>query len=128
MKKKLDIPSSPRANRFEVRPPCGGPWTQNFYDPITEASLLVGQRVSRRDLLDAMVTGETLDAFERAVTVSERSAAQATERAATICPYRGLQIFREEDAAFFVGREAFCLRLLEFGKGLGGRRRTFRQQ
>ena len=83
---------------------------------------MVGQRVSRRDLLDAMVTGEALDAFERAVTVSERSAAQATERAATICPYRGLQIFREEDAAFFVGREAFCQRLLEFtlGKDLVG--------
>jgi hypothetical protein len=32
---------------------------------------------------------------------------------ATICPYRGLRPFREEDAPFFVGREAFAARLLE---------------
>ena len=32
---------------------------------------------------------------------------------ATICPYRGLRPFREEDAAFFCGREAFTGRLVE---------------
>ncbi len=32
---------------------------------------------------------------------------------ATICPYRGLRPFREEDAAFFCGREAFTESLLE---------------
>jgi hypothetical protein len=30
-----------------------------------------------------------------------------------ICPYRGLLPFREEDAAFFVGREAFTATLLD---------------
>ena len=30
-----------------------------------------------------------------------------------ICPYRGLRYFREEDADFFFGREAFAERLLE---------------
>jgi hypothetical protein len=32
---------------------------------------------------------------------------------AAICPYRGLRPFREEDAAFFCGREAFTESLLE---------------
>ncbi len=31
---------------------------------------------------------------------------------ASICPYRGLRFFREEDAAFFFGRDAFIQRLL----------------
>lgn len=32
---------------------------------------------------------------------------------ANVCPYRGLQPFREEDAPFFFGREAFVERLVE---------------
>jgi len=36
---------------------------------------------------------------------------------AAICPYRGLQIFREEDAAFFVGRKAFAEQLRDFTLG-----------
>src|SRR5262245_1643939 len=32
---------------------------------------------------------------------------------AAICPYRGLRPFREEDAAFFCGREAFTGKLVE---------------
>jgi hypothetical protein len=36
---------------------------------------------------------------------------------AVICPYRGLQIFREEDAAFFVGRKALAKQLLDFTLG-----------
>lgn len=32
---------------------------------------------------------------------------------ATVCPYRGLRPFREEDAPFFFGREAFTARLAE---------------
>lgn len=35
--------------------------------------------------------------------VSER----LTETLASLCPYRGLNVFREEDAPFFFGREAF---------------------
>jgi len=41
-----------------------------------------------------------------------QSAAEA-RRAITICPYRGLRPFREQDARFFAGREAFAKRLLE---------------
>jgi hypothetical protein len=32
---------------------------------------------------------------------------------AGLCPYRGLQVFREEDAPFFFGRETFAARLAE---------------
>jgi WD40 repeat protein len=70
--------------------------------------------------LDGVVTGEALDAFERAIRSTKpvrdygNSAARATERAATICPYRGLQVFREEDAAFFAGRKVLAEQLLDF--------------
>lgn len=38
---------------------------------------------------------------------------QAAAVRAAICPYRGLRWFREEDAAFFCGREAFTDKLVE---------------
>jgi energy-coupling factor transporter ATP-binding protein EcfA2 len=41
----------------------------------------------------------------------------AQHPATAICPYRGLQIFREEDAAFFAGRKAFAKQLLDFTLG-----------
>jgi hypothetical protein len=89
---------------------------------LTPAFLFLNTWIDLRGGLEAVVTAEALDAFERAFPVSESPAAQAPERAATICPYRGLQIFREEDSAFFVGREAFSRRLLDFtlGKDLVG--------
>src|SRR4051795_3804141 len=40
-------------------------------------------------------------------------AEQGRDPRAEVCPYRGLQPFREEDAAFFCGREAFTATLLE---------------
>ena len=40
-------------------------------------------------------------------------AGQGPDPRAAICPYRGLQPFREEDAPFFRGREAFTAALLE---------------
>jgi len=50
------------------------------------------------DLLAAAIRGEPPSALlERA----RRAAAQ-------VCPYRGLEVFREEDAPFFFGREAFA--------------------
>jgi WD40 repeat protein/DNA-binding winged helix-turn-helix (wHTH) protein len=39
--------------------------------------------------------------------------AAATERVATVCPYRGLRPFHEQDAPFFAGREELAKRLLE---------------
>jgi len=59
-----------------------------------------------------VVAAEALDAFERAINGTQPP--QAPERTAVICPYRGLQVFREEDAAFFFGRQAFADRLLGF--------------
>ena len=55
------------------------------------------------DLLVAAIRGEPPSAlFER------------TRRAvAELCPHRGLEIFREEDAPFFFGREAFTEHLAE---------------
>src|SRR4029450_1640534 len=32
---------------------------------------------------------------------------------ASVCPYRGLRPFREEDAPFFFGREAFVAQLMQ---------------
>jgi formylglycine-generating enzyme required for sulfatase activity len=53
------------------------------------------------DLLAAAIRGEPPSALlER----TRRAAAQ-------VCPYRGLEVFREEDAPFFFGREAFGERL-----------------
>jgi hypothetical protein len=39
--------------------------------------------------------------------------ALAPDPRAAVCPYRGLLPFREEDAAFFIGREAFTATLIE---------------
>lgn len=49
------------------------------------------------DLLAAAVRGEPPS------TLLERTRKAVAE----VCPYRGLEVFREEDAAFFFGREAF---------------------
>jgi WD40 repeat protein len=70
----------------------------------------------RGDLAGA-VTAKAIDAFERAIRGEPRkqqSVAEPTEASAAARPYRGLEAFREEDAAFFIGREAFSQRLLEF--------------
>ena len=53
------------------------------------------------DLLAGAIRGEPPDAAE----------AVADARAA-VCPYRGLEPFREEDAAFFFGRDDFTDRLV----------------
>jgi formylglycine-generating enzyme required for sulfatase activity len=61
----------------------------------------------RRGLQDE----EALGALVRAVG-GER-AERAEKRPSGLIPYRGLQVFREEHAAFFCGREAFNARLLD---------------
>jgi formylglycine-generating enzyme required for sulfatase activity len=55
------------------------------------------------DLLAAAVRGEPPSAL------LERT----RQAVAEICPYRGLEVFREEDAPFFFGREAFTEKLCE---------------
>ena len=54
------------------------------------------------DLLAAAVRGEPPSALLE----------QTRRAAAAVCPYRGLEVFREEDAPFFYGREAFTRKLL----------------
>ncbi len=51
------------------------------------------------DALAAAVRGESVDRDGR------------PEPRATICPYRGLFAFREEDATFFFGRETYTAQL-----------------
>ncbi|MBV8224057.1 MAG: hypothetical protein JO232_02575 [Verrucomicrobia bacterium] len=73
--------------------------------------------------LDEVFTAEALDAFEQAIKATkpvrhyEDSAVRVVEYpVAAICPYRGLQIFREEDAAFFAGRKALVRSRQEAGE------------
>lgn len=61
----------------------------------------------RRDPTDP----EGLGRLARAVAGAAPAEAEAA--LSSFCPYRGLRSFREEDAAFFCGREAFSDRLLE---------------
>jgi WD40 repeat protein len=63
------------------------------------------------DLRTDPASPEGIDAIERALTTARPETAHL--RADSVCPYRGLRPFREEDAAFFVGREAFVGRLQE---------------
>ena len=90
---------------------------------LTPGFLFLNTWIDLRGGLDDVFTAEALSAFERAIKATEPvrdredSAARVMERAAVICPYRGLQIFREEDAAFFAGREAFAKQLLDFTLG-----------
>lgn len=67
------------------------------------------------DLRNGLDDAEALDALVLAARgeppgpiVSERLSATL----ATLCPYRGLNVFREEDAAFFFGREEFIAKRL----------------
>jgi hypothetical protein len=88
---------------------------------LTPGFLFLNTWIDLRQGLDDIFTAEALNAFEQAIKTTkpvrhyEDSAARAMEyAAAVICPYRGLQIFREEDAAFFAGRKAFAKQLLDF--------------
>jgi WD40 repeat protein len=63
------------------------------------------------DLRTDPASPEGIDAIERALTTARPETAHLA--ADSVCPYRGLRPFREEDAAFFVGREAFVGRLQE---------------
>ncbi len=63
------------------------------------------------DLRPDLTDPDALDALARAVHGEKTAVAE--EALSGLCPYRGLRPFREEDAAFFFGREAFSDRLLE---------------
>lgn len=67
------------------------------------------------DLSENPAGSAGLDALVAAVR-GQPSGPQAQQYSAAakaeVCPYRGLQMFREEDAAFFCGREAFTDKLV----------------
>lgn len=68
------------------------------------------------DLSADVVDQRALDTLYAAIRRRPPGPAGLTQTAAVraeICPYRGLRPFREEDAAFFCGREAFTAKLIE---------------
>lgn len=67
------------------------------------------------DLKAGVEDWPTLGILERAIRrqVPSPDDAGLPDARASVCPYRGLDPFREEDARFFVGREAFVCTLLE---------------
>ncbi len=87
-------------------------------DP-TPGFLFSNTWIDLRSGYDGPEAAEALGAIERAInaTVPAPTRATAEERAAVLCPYRGLEAFREEDSAFFAGRSAFAKQLLGFTLG-----------
>jgi hypothetical protein len=79
---------------------------------VTPSFLFANTWIDLRVGLDSVVAAEALDSFASAVNSAQLP--QGPRHPAAICPYRGLQVFREEDAAFFFGRKAFAKQLLEF--------------
>ena len=67
------------------------------------------------DLTAGVDDWPALNVLERAIRGQAPSPDDAglPDARATVCPYRGLEPFREEDEHFFVGREAFVRTLLE---------------
>jgi hypothetical protein len=63
------------------------------------------------DLCHDLTDPEALDALSRAVR--GEPAAGSTDQRADLCPYRGLQVFHEDEAAFFCGREAVAEQLCQ---------------
>ena len=60
------------------------------------------------------VKAESLKGFERSITANQSQTLLARAPTLSVCPYRGLETFREEHAAFFAGRAVLASSLLEF--------------
>jgi WD40 repeat protein len=67
------------------------------------------------DLRQGLEDGTMIDILARAVRGMPPGDEEASipDPRGAICPYRGLLPFREEDAPFFIGREAFTAALIE---------------
>lgn len=81
---------------------------------LTPGFLFLNTWIDLRSSLDLVTVAEPLKAFERAITATESTPPSLAERTRTLCPYRGLEAFREEDAAFFARRTAFANELFKF--------------
>ncbi len=75
-------------------------------DPVPGFLFLNHQVDLREDPLDA-------DALKALIDGVHGKAAATDEIPSVLCPYQGLDVFEESDAAFFCGREDFSSRLLE---------------
>ena len=84
---------------------------------LTPSFLFTNTWIDLRNGLDTVAVAEPLHAFEHAINASTCAPPQLAERAAALCPYRGLEAFREEHAAFFAGRAAFASELFKFTVG-----------
>jgi phospholipase C len=80
---------------------------------LTPCFLFLSTWIDLRSGVDGFASAEMLEAFEHAMSAATRPLA-AAEHSADFRPYRGLEAFREEDAAFFAGRTAFANDLLRF--------------
>jgi WD40 repeat protein/DNA-binding SARP family transcriptional activator len=78
------------------------------YRQLLRQELAVEPSEAARELYELLSTGEWPAGVPLAATLPEREIAVVGP-----CPYRGLAAFREEDAPFFFGREAFSAQLLE---------------
>lgn len=89
---------------------------------ITAGFQFVNTWIDLRAGID-QISGEALDAFELAMASAVTapgpscSVLSTCDTSLSVCPYRGLEAFREEDAAFFCGRTAFTQELLKFTLG-----------
>jgi WD40 repeat protein len=79
--------------------------------------LFLNTWIDLRGGLDSIAVAEPLQAFERAFAAVTPATASAVDRSVALCPYRGLEAFREEHAAFFAGRTAFARQLFDFTLG-----------
>jgi ABC-type multidrug transport system fused ATPase/permease subunit len=65
------------------------------------------------DLSHGVDDSNELDALARVIRkIPSPEGLEASKPRANICPYRGLEPFREEDAPFFLGRERFIKELV----------------
>ena len=63
---------------------------------LTPGFLFLNTWIDLRSGLDTIALAEPLEALERAITATAPAPAVAAERAVALCPYRGLELFREE--------------------------------
>jgi len=82
---------------------------------LTPSFLFLNTWIDLSSGLDSVAVAEPLEALERAITAT--TPPSAAERTVALCPYRGLEAFREEHAAFFAGRTAFARELFTFTLG-----------